>query len=239
MSDRHGYRIGSRPVVAVLCCGRAVDGRGYQMVADRFITPITRALGLAMIIPSIPDAVDAREIALRCDALLMTGSCSNVSPERYGRSGGGHSDLGRDEVAMGVADAMIEAGRPVLGVCRGMQELNVLFGGSLLDLDPGLHMEGDDWHDPRVFAHRHDVGLSHDGRLRSRSSADVVSIFSAHRQGVDALGSGLRVEARAHDGLIEAFSASPRGTVVGVQWHPELGASAFDRSLFEDLVRAA
>lgn len=210
------------------------------MVADRFLAPVARAMGSVMIIPAMPDAVDAAQVALRCDALLMTGSCSNVSPARYGGSPGVHDrDDGRDEVAMRVADAMIEAGRPVLGVCRGMQELNVLFGGTLADLSDGVHMDGTDWRDPRVFAHRHDVVLEGAGRLRGRSSSDVVSIFSAHRQGVRRLGAGLVVEARAGDGLVEAFSASPRGTVVGVQWHPELGRDPFDRSLFEDLVKAA
>lgn len=239
MFERTAAATGSRVAVAVLCCGRSIDGRGYQMVADRFISPIARASGMAMILPAIPDAVDARQVALRCDALLMTGSCSNVSGSLYGGTSSERPDHGRDTVALAVAEAMIEAGRPVLGICRGMQELNVLFGGTLEDLDPGIHMDGSDWEDPRVLAHRHDVDLSPGGVLSTRVGTTSVSVFSAHRQGISRLASGLSVEAKAHDGLVEAFSCHPRSSVMGVQWHPELSQDAFGQSLFDDLVRAA
>lgn len=238
MSGGRDGGVGASAVVAVLCCGRSIDGRGYQVVADRFIQPIARAGGVAFVIPSIPDAVDARQVALRCDALLMTGSCSNVAPSRYGGLDDGQLDFARDEVAMAVADAMIEAGRPVLGICRGMQELNILAGGSLRDLRSSFHKAAE-WHDPSVLDHSHDVVLMPDGHLRHRSGAGTVSIISAHSQGVDRLGSGLTIEAMAEDGLVEAFSSRPRSSVVGVQWHAELGSSRLDRALFEDLVAAA
>lgn len=209
------------------------------MVANRFLDPVIRAGGSALIVPSMPSVVDASQIALRCDALLMTGSCSNVGAHLYGGVQSGMVDSGRDEVAMAVADAMIEAGRPVLGICRGMQELNTLFGGSLRDLDGESHMAHLPWDDPLLLAHAHDIGLVEGGRLSASSSEKVVSIFSAHTQGVDRLGSGLEIEALASDGLVEAFSANVRAQVFGVQWHPEVGSSHLDQRLFADLVRAA
>lgn len=231
----------SRAVVAVLCCGRTLDGRGYQVVADRYMAPIARAGGMTLVVPSLPEVIEAREVALRCDALLMTGSCSNVSPARYGCSSPPvDPDAGRDEVALRVADAMISAGKPVLGICRGFQEINALLGGTITFLpDDGLHVGGPDWSDPSIFAHRHEVIIEEGGVLGALAPERHVSIVSAHRQGVSRLASGVRVEARAPDGLVEAFSMSDRSSVVGVQWHPELGESMLDRSLFENLVLAA
>jgi putative glutamine amidotransferase len=227
-------------VVAVLSCGRDVAGRRCHAVAERFLTPIARVGGSALIVPAMPAAVDAAAVALRCDALLMTGSCSDVDGPLYGGPREENVDHGRDEVALAVASAMIEACRPVLGICRGMQELNVLFGGSLVDVSADrLHMEADDWHDPRVFEHRHEVSLVPGGRLSTLCADDAVSIFSAHRRGVGRIGSGLRVEALAPDGLVEAFSARPGAGVLGVQWHPELRGCPLDEEMFADLVRAA
>lgn len=229
-----------RPVVAVLSCGRDVAGRRCHAVAERFLTPVADAGGSVLIVPAMPEAVDAAAVALRCDALLMTGSCSDVDGSLYGGPAETNVDHGRDEVALAVASAMIEAGRPVLGICRGMQEINVLFGGSLVDVSGGrLHMEAEHWHDPRVFEHRHEVALVSGGRLHALSDMVEASIFSAHRRGVGRLGVGLRVEALAPDGLVEAISAHPRSSVVGVQWHPELRGCALDDELFRDLVRAA
>ena len=226
-----------RPLVAVLCCGGASAGRPVQCVPDRYLVPLVAAGASAVLVPVMADAVDALTVAARCDALLLTGSVSNVSPSRYGSSAPGvDPDPGRDEVAMAVAGAMISAGRPVLGICRGMQELNVLHGGTLEALDDrhGLHMAGD-WECPRAFDHSHDVEVV--GPVLSPiARCGTMPVASVHRQGVGRLGAGLTIEARAPDGLVEAFSA---GSVMGVQWHPEVRRSPVDAMLFERLVAAA
>ena len=224
-----------RPLVAVLCCGGDERRRGIQFVSDRYLRAVSAAGASALLVPAVSDVVDAKAITERCDALLMTGSVSNVSPARYGvEAPGVDPDHDRDEVAMSVADAMISAGRPVLGICRGMQELNVLYGGTLEALDDhgGMHMAGD-WECPRAFDHSHDVSVE-GPVLSSLARCGTMAVSSVHRQGVVRLGSGLQVEARAPDGLVEAFSA---GSVVGVQWHPEVMRSPVDLSLFRRLSR--
>lgn len=226
-----------RPLVAVLCCGGASAGRPLQCVPDRYLVPLVAAGASAVLVPVMADAVDALTIAARCDALLLTGSISNVAPGRYGSDSPGiDPDHGRDEVAMSVAGAMIGAGRPVLGICRGMQELNVLHGGTLEALDDrhGMHMSGE-WECPKVFDHSHDVSVT-GPVLSAIARCGTMPVASVHRQGVGRIGTGLVVEARAPDGLVEAFSA---GSVMGVQWHPEVLRSPVDRMLFERLVSAA
>ncbi len=114
-----------QPLIGVMCCNRIVDGRPSQTVASRFLEPLARISGLSVVIvPAIPDAMDAAVATRVLDGLLLTGSCSNVSPTRYGSNADEiHPDHDRDETVARIAGAMIDAGRPVLGICRGMQEV--------------------------------------------------------------------------------------------------------------------
>lgn len=218
-----------RPIVGLLCCNEH-HRRDVQVVATRFIRPLTDVTGAtALLVPAVVDACDIASIAARLDGLLLTGSQSNVAARRYGGSvDNGPSDEARDEVALRLAEAMIVAGKPVFGICRGFQELNVLFGGTLTsDLPDGVHHSNAPDDDDavtfeRLFDHAHEVELAANGTLASALGATSVKVNSVHRQGVARLGSDLVREAWAADGLIEAFAARPNGAaVLGVQWHPE------------------
>jgi putative glutamine amidotransferase len=230
----------TKPMIAVLCCGGSLIGRDMQFLANRFLAPLVSVGASAFLVPTIPEAVDVARIAGMCDGLLLTGSNTNVSPTRYESDDDDiDADHGRDEVALSLAEAMIGLGRPVLGICRGMQELNVLHGGSLRALDDpdGLHMRKADWADHAIFDHGHDVTLT--GRhLRPLSDAATIRVASIHRQGIARLGTGLEIEAVAEDGVTEAFSGHG-GQVVGVQWHPELMRDAIDARLFQRLAMRA
>lgn len=238
-TEKDGRR---RPMVAVVSCSRIVDGRAVQTVSDRFLTPIAQVSGMIpIIVPSLV-GTDAAALAGTFDALVLTGSCSNVAPDLYG---GGDPlepmDRRRDTTALSLADAMISAGRPVFGICRGLQELNVLYGGTLhRDLAERAgtsHMAKDGSYEDCIGSVLHPVDL-HRGMLGASARIDVVS---AHRQGIDRLGAGLRIEAQAPDGLVEAVSDPSHGAVLGVQWHPEwdVTTSASSRRFFEVLGLAA
>jgi gamma-glutamyl-gamma-aminobutyrate hydrolase PuuD len=236
-----------KPMVGVLCCNEIAD-RPIQAVATRFIEPLVRYSGVTVVlVPAVPDALDLLPLVDRLDGLLLTGSRSNVDPARYGGSPASADDPGdprRDEVALALAARMIEAGRPVFGICRGLQELNVLFGGTLTTQLPSDHhraVESETAY-ADLFEHRHDVDLTPGGLLAGASAVRRLSVNSVHHQGIDRLGGGLRVEAIAcDDGLVEAFSARPcGGQVLAVQWHPEWDARhhAPSRAFFE-LIGAA
>lgn len=214
-----------KPLIGVLCCNEVAE-RPIQAVASRFIEPLARIAGAAvLLVPALVDSLDACAIADRFNGLLLTGSRSNVAPHLYG---GGPTptsrvDEERDTVALVLAETMIESGKPVFGICRGFQELNVLFGGSLRDLEQGTHHDGGLETAPfhQLFDHGHHVDLTHDGKL-ARGAETRIAVNSVHEQGICRLGGGLSVEATAPDGLIEAFSARPCGAdVLAVQWHPE------------------
>ncbi|MEG3168376.1 gamma-glutamyl-gamma-aminobutyrate hydrolase family protein [Sphingomonas sp. LB3N6] len=225
----------ARPVIGVVCCNEVAD-RPIQAVATRFIDPLVQyADATVLLVPAVANALDARSLATRLDGLLLTGSRSNVAGDRYGGVdvAADTLDLDRDTVAFDLAARMIEAGQPVFGICRGLQELNVLFGGTLTDAEAGHHRQtGDATAYETLFDHVHDVALQTGGLLETAMARSSVTVTSVHRQGVDRLGTGLSVEAVAiDDGLIEAFSARPcGGDVIAVQWHPEWDAAVSDAS---------
>ncbi|MBO9713095.1 gamma-glutamyl-gamma-aminobutyrate hydrolase family protein [Sphingomonas sp.] len=224
-----------KPVIGVLCCNEVAD-RPIQAVASRFVEPLHRLAGATvLLVPALVDALDAPAITARLDGLLLTGSRSNVAPARYGRdTAPDRPDEQRDEVALALAGQMIEQGKPVFGICRGLQELNVLFGGTLTtDLDGPAHHRREEALDfAELFDHGHDVDLAAGGLLATATGERRISVNSVHHQGIDRLGTGLSIEAvSSGDGLVEAFAARPcGGQVLAVQWHPEWNAAQCDAS---------
>lgn len=221
----------SRPVLGVIACNRMVGSEVAQAVMNRYIrAAMTYADVAALIIPSLPDLMTAAEVAPRIDGILLTGSPSNVATRLYGEEGGdGPFDDGRDEIAMSMVDRMIDARKPVFGICRGFQEINVALGGTLrrdTSANDKLirHHAPDNVDFDAMFDHRHPVELADGGMLSMAYAKGALDVNSVHFQGIGTLADGLTVEARAPDGLIEAYSARPNGApLLAVQWHPEWG----------------
>lgn len=221
----------ARPVLGVIACNRMVGSEVAQAVMNRYIrAAMAYADVAALIIPSLPDLMTAADVAPRIDGILLTGSPSNVATRLYGEDGGdGPYDDGRDEIAMSMVDRMIHAQKPVFGICRGFQEINVALGGSLRrdtstsDTLMRHHAQNDVGFDA-MFDHRHAVDLTDGGMLADAYGKGALDVNSVHYQGIGKLADGLNVEARAPDGLVEAYSAWPNGApLLAVQWHPEWG----------------
>lgn len=220
-----------RPVLGIICCNRTIDGQAAQSVMTRYInSSLTYAEAAGLLVPAMPSLFNAREVAPRLDGLLLTGTPSNLDPKRYGElveDAPGPFDPDRDEMTSRLIEAMLDLGKPVFGICRGFQELNVAFGGTLRR-DMAEHPELLPHHAPHgvgfegMFDHVHPVKLEEGGVLHRAYGRDELDIVSVHFQGVDKLGAGLKVEAKAPDGVIEAVSAEVNGApVLAVQWHPE------------------
>ena len=219
----------ARPVLGVIACNRVVGTEAAQAVMERYIrAAMTYADVAALIVPSLPDLMTASEVAPRLDGILLTGSPSNVATARYGETqGDGPFDEGRDEIALSMVDRMIDAQKPVFGICRGFQEINVALGGTLrrdtsASDDLIRHHAPDDVSFDAIFDHRHPVELADGGMLAHAYAKPALDVNSVHYQGIGTLANGLSVEARAPDGLVEAYSARPNGApLLAVQWHPE------------------
>lgn len=225
----------TRPILGFICCRRVLTIGGgpdpAQAVMERYIHGVAANVGaIPVLIPSLPDLVDAKGVMARLDGLLLTGSPSNMEPARYGSEapGNGPFDPDRDSMSQALIGASLDLGKPVFGICRGFQEMNVFFGGTLRgDMStPGRALEHhapDDITDlPGMFAHRHAVAVEPGGLLAGALGVGSISVNSVHYQGVDRLAEGVIVEARAPDGVVEAFSKQVGGTTaLAVQWHPE------------------
>ncbi|MGW3562744.1 gamma-glutamyl-gamma-aminobutyrate hydrolase family protein [Streptomyces sp. NPDC000941] len=180
---------------------------------------VQRAGGLAVMLPPDDAPASAAAVVSRLDALVISGG-PDVEPVRYGAEP--HERTGppareRDAWELALIDAALADGVPLLGICRGMQLLNVAFGGTLVQ-----HLEGHVG-PPGVFE-RHEVKPVPD-TLLARIVPEAVSVPTYHHQAVDRLGEGLVVSARAtEDGTVEAVEVpGGAGFVLGVQWHPEAG----------------
>lgn len=221
----------TRPVLGVVACNRIVGTEGAQAVMDRYIrAAMIYADVAALIVPSLPDLMTAAEVAPRLDGILLTGSPSNVATVLYGDDGGdGPFDEARDEIALSMVDRMIDAQKPVFGICRGFQEINVALGGTLrrdtsASDDLIRHHAPDGVAFDAMFSHRHPVEFAEGGLLAAAYGKSAMDVNSVHYQGIGQLADGLSIEARAPDGLVEAYSARPNGApLLAVQWHPEWG----------------
>lgn len=222
----------ARPVLGVICCTRDVGPEPAQAVMNRYMVPaLTYADCAALLVPNLADLMSAREVVSRLDGLLLTGSPSNMTADRYGHGDAedafGPYDVGRDAMTAGLIEATLEGGRPVFGICRGLQEINVAFGGTLrrdTNRNPDLlrHHAPDEARFFDWFEHKHEVSLVSGGRLHRIYREPSIMVNSVHYQGVGELGRGLAVEAIAPDGVTEAVSATVNGApVLAVQWHPE------------------
>ena len=223
----------ARPVLGIICDNRTVGGRPAQIVLDRYVRAAIQFGDVAaLLIPSLPDLMTAADVATRLDGVLMTGSPSNVDPTRYGdevgaKDGYGPFDPARDELAMALIGEMTAAARPVFGICRGFQEINVALGGTLrrdtsASDDLIRHHAPADADYDAMFNHRHDVSLAPGGILAAAFATPGLTVNSVHYQGIGQLADGLRIEATAPDGLVEAYSTRINGApLLAVQWHPE------------------
>ena len=217
------------PLIGVSACTRTLGHHDYHMAGDKYLRAAAIA-GLPLIVPALGEMVDQASLLESFDGFLFTGSPSNVEPHHYSgpaSEAGTHHDPARDGLTLPLIRAAVEAGIPVLGICRGFQEMNVAFGGSL---HQKVHEAGpyrdhrerpeDPLHVQYGFSHA--LHVQPGGLLQRLGLPAQIQVNSVHGQGVERLGAGLRIEALAPDGLIEAFSVEgARSFALGVQWHPE------------------
>ncbi|HSF95658.1 MAG TPA: gamma-glutamyl-gamma-aminobutyrate hydrolase family protein [Thermohalobaculum sp.] len=221
-------------------------GSPSQRAGERYIRAVAEISGaVPLIIPGLPETQDTGHLVEILDGILLTGGRPNVHPSLYGAEPGPAYepyDPGRDAVALPLVLAAVEAGRALFGVCRGFQEINVAFGGTLhpeiRDL-PGRmnHRMPPGETDPEViFRLRHKVSLAPGGRFAGLLGAEEVMVNSLHGQGLLEAAPRVVVEGWAEDGTPEALHVEGAlGFAVGVQWHAEYGAGTdpVNRRLFE------
>ena len=224
------------PLIGVTACSKQIGLHAYHISGDKYVRAVASAAkGLPVILPSLSDLLTPSDILDGLDGILFTGSPSNIEPFHYSgpaSAPGTAHDSARDATTLPLIRAAVEAGIPVLGICRGFQEMNVALGGSLHqkvhEAGPFMdHREDDSLPLEGQYAPSHPVHIQPGGVLAGLGLASEIQVNSIHGQGVERLAPGLCVEALAPDGLIEAVSVPQgRGFALGVQWHPEWQVSS-------------
>lgn len=229
----------SRPVIGI--CAALELARWAVWEQDAFLTPrsyveaVARAGGMALLLPPDPLQVEEPDEVLDLiDGLMLAGGV-DIDPAVYGAERHPTTQMTireRDAFELALTTRAIERDMPVLGICRGMQLLNVARGGDLVQ-----HLEGDTHKGPPGTYTRHAVTVLPGTHLAGVLGTDAHT-HSCHHQAPDRLGDGLRVAATAEDGTVEAIEDPAARYVVGVLWHPEEDEEG-GAALFEALVGQA
>ncbi len=234
-----------KTVIGVPADRRIVDPHPFHMVGEKYLHALIEGSNaLPFIIPAFGDSLQTDEILASIDGLLLTGSPSNVEPHHYSgepSEPGTLHDPNRDSLTLPLARRAFETGVPVLALCRGHQELNVVLGGTLhqkVHEVAGLNNHRENPDDPLdvQYGPSHSVNLVEGGLLHGLAGTTKVIVNSLHSQGVAKLATGVSVEAVSDDGLIEAFVVdSVPGFALSIQWHPEwqFSKNEFSTAIFK------
>jgi putative glutamine amidotransferase len=239
-----------RPVIGITALAtRYIDPPHLPMYAlnQRYVMAVEASGGAPLMVPPGLDETSMQAIFERLDGLLLSGG-GDVDPAHYGESP--HAPLNevnaeRDRLELSLARQAVEADKAVIGICRGVQVLNVALGGSLVQdiptQQPDSLLHSFDGAQVARDTKAHSVRIESRSLLREVMGVEQADVNSWHHQSLKRIAPGLTVVAQSPDGIIEAVEMPGRRFVIGVQWHPEW---LYDRQpemkrLFEALVQAA
>ena len=217
------------PVVLLPACNRMLDTDAFHIVGHEYTAAVRLAGGLPLVVPSAHEA-DFDTLLDLADGVLLTGSPSNIDPQHYGQAVRDPHlplDATRDRWTLLLIPRAVARGVPLLAICRGLQEMNVAYGGTLhqaVHAVPGCLDHRDDGTLPvdARYAPVHRCRIVPGGVLERIVGSDTIAVNSLHGQGIARIADALRIEALAPDGLIEACSVREAPAfALAVQWHPE------------------
>lgn len=241
-----------RPIVGVIGNTFLAEGRfPSQRVGERNLRAVADVVGaLPLMFAGSSEITDIDALLEAVDGVLLTGARANVHPTRFGTDP--HPsyepyDLERDALALTLVEACVDRGVPLLGICRGFQEMSVAYGSTLhpeIREIPGRQnhrmprLENGEIHpDPTVvFGDRHDVALAPGGAFAKLFGRETIRVNSLHGQGILEPGGRIVIEGVAEDGTVEAIRIKDApGFALGVQWHAEYDpqTNPINKALFE------
>lgn len=238
------------PIVLIPCNRVSYQDTFAYIVKQQYMHPLLEIVKCTpLLIPAIGKDFDFRSVMESVDGILLTGAPSHVSPSHYNAEQefeDEYLDNLRDDITLPLLRAAIAKDIPVFAICRGFQELNVACGGTLhqyVHKLPGKldHRQKTDIPLGECYLHQaHQVRLESGGLFEKWGLPAAFSVNSVHTQGINKLGTGLRVEAVAEDGLTEAISMPGKKFIMGTQWHPEgdYTVNAPNARLFEEFGKA-
>jgi putative glutamine amidotransferase len=229
----------ARPVIGISAYSQQARWGSWDLPAvllpRRYSDMVAAAGGLPVLLPPLPGVAG---VLARLDGLILSGG-GDIDPASYGAvrdPACGPANTGRDNAEFELARQALDEALPLLGICRGLQVINVVLGGTLIQHLP--EVVGHDGHSPEESRHgSHKVSVASESQLAQLLGRTAADVPTHHHQAAGRLGDGLVATAWADDGTVEAVElAEPASFMVAVQWHPEAGD---DPSLFDALIAAA
>lgn len=232
------------PLIGVLANTDHSQALRAQTIDDKYLLAAINGAGATpIIIPTILSQAHLSRLFALLDGIILTGDASNIDPALYGETGDleshGPFDKSRDETAMWLINQALEKDVPILGICRGMQEMNVALGGTLqtgiieqeqyayhAKIDYELSVE-------ERYCDAHSAQLSDQGLLKKVLGVERILVNSLHEQAVAKLADSLVLDASSEDHLIEAFHHPEKRFFLGVQWHVEF---ALEKNLISSAI---
>lgn len=221
----------SEPLIGIPCDRKIIGPHPFQAVGEKYVRALVDAgVGTPLLIPALDPPLALEPLLAHLDGILLTGSHSNIEPHHYSDEPsyeGNFHDPQRDATTLSLIHVAVRMRIPLLAVCRGFQEVNVAFGGTLLQKvheTVGHHDHREDTTLPLdvQYGPAHALKLTPGGVLAKIAGSASVMVNSLHGQGIRSLGRDLLVEGTAPDGLIEAVRLdTPDTWLLAVQWHPE------------------
>ena len=241
----------TKPVVGIIT-SEASAFSGRQMlhsVGQRYVNAVMQFSGvIPTLIPTCMSKKDLKDYITQIDGVLLTGGRANIEPHHFGGTKFPKDEIidpARDYTALNLIKECTKLHMPIFGICRGIQEINVAYGGTLIyrvhecnGKKDHRMPQNDDASVEEIFKPRHIINFSRDGLFEDFLGQSQVVVNSLHGQGIERLGDGLKVEALSEDGLVEAVSIEGYDTFgIGIQWHaefhPERAENYINKVLFK------
>ncbi len=226
-------------------CPNGYSKGDYYALRSNYVEMINKAGGAAVVLPYDYDLIDDYLDSL--DGIMVVGGYFDINPKRYGEEIHPTVKLNdiRENFEYELGKKALKKEVPFLGICNGMQLINVLHGGSAIQHIPDegenfmdheqSHIEGFDSYDIAY----HDVEIEKNSKLFEIVKEEKVKTNSSHHQAARTAGKGLEIVARASDGIVEALENKNHPFCIGVQWHPEFDVTNADKRIFEAFIKAA
>lgn len=236
-----------RPLIGITSSLRVDNVTGWNYITSYAAnaTAIARAGGLPVVIPAVVDRDTLRALYERVDAVLLPGG-GDIDPVRYAAEKHPATDKIdelRDETELIIARWCVQDNRPLFGICRGHQVLNVAMGGTLVQDIPSqveTHIKHDVPNDRPRGTRAHEVEIDETSRLAQIIGKTKTSVNSLHHQSAASRGPSVKFTAFAPDGVVEALEVADKRFALSVQWHPEdMADDEAAQRLFEAFVDAA
>ncbi|MFM5620175.1 gamma-glutamyl-gamma-aminobutyrate hydrolase family protein [Aeromonas veronii] len=230
-----------KPVVLMTMGAQPRNGHAYQVMTHKYIMPLVEISGcVPLLVPTCCGTADLEQYLDLADGIYLSGAGSNIDPALYGQENltpEKQQDRDRDLFDLPLIKGALARGLPILGICRGMQEINVALGGDIHQKvynEPGYDDHREDADDPvdEQYGPSHQIKLLPGSWFAELMGEEQIPVNSLHGQGINRLGNGLEPLAHAEDGLIEALHAPALSSfLLAVQWHPEWKANENPHSI--------